>query len=330
MKKIILCLTIISLLTISCQEPIFKHEESREIKPWRHLNFDDAPDKFSFAVFSDLTGGERPEIFKVAVEQLNLLRPEFIVNVGDLIEGANEDPSEWHQQWDDFDQRASKAIAPIFYAGGNHDLTGEMARSVWSKRLGSRYYHFRYKDVLFLIFDTEDNTPERMKEIEHMRTEAIANLKTDGWDGFNKSDYANIPERTAGTVGSEQTNYFLKVIADNADARWTFVLIHKPAWEKENEQNFSKIEEALSAMPYTVFNGHTHLYNHQQRHGRDYINLATTGGHQFPEQGHSFDHFMWVTVDNDGVTLANLKMEGILDKTAHIPLGGDTLVFENK
>ena len=40
--------------------------------------------------------------------------------------------------------------------GGNHDLTGEMLRQVWESRYGPRYYHFVYKDVLFLILSTED------------------------------------------------------------------------------------------------------------------------------------------------------------------------------
>jgi hypothetical protein len=35
-----------------------------------------------------------------------------------------------------------------------------------------------------------------------------------------------------------------------------------------------------------------------------------------------------VTVDGDGVDIANLLMSGILDKTGHVPLAGDTVCFE--
>ena len=75
------------------------------------------------------------------------------------------------------------------------------------------------------------------------------------------------------------------------------------------------------------------MYKYEQRLGRDYINLATTGGVFFggassTYEGPSFDHLMLVTVDSDGVSLANLRMDGILDKTGHVPLGGDDLVFE--
>jgi len=328
--KVNFLILLVTLGMASCtQKSVFTHSEQTEQKPWKHTQFDNADDKFSFAIFSDLTGGERPEIFKVAIEQLNLLRPELIVNVGDLIAGAKDAPSEWHQQWNSFDERANKAFAPIFYAGGNHDLTGQLARDIWKERNGSRYYHFRYKDVLFLVFDTEDNTIERMDEIKQIRLEGINIYKTQGPEAFKETAYAKLPERISGTVGIEQTNYFLDIISKNTDVRHTIILIHKPAWKKEGEQNFASIEKALSQEPYSVFYGHTHVYKYEQRYGRDYINLATSGGKFFPEDGPSFDHITWITIDNEGISMANLKMEGILDKTGHIPLGGDTLTFES-
>ena len=73
---------------------------------------------------------------------------------------------------------------------------------------------------------------------------------------------------------------------------------------------------------------HVHAYEHQQRHGRDYIRLATTGGVQLPANGRSMDHLMWVTVDGTEVDIANLLMSGILDRTGHIPLEGDEVCFE--
>jgi predicted phosphodiesterase len=139
-----------------------------------------------------------------------------------------------------------------------------------------------------------------------------------------------MPERTSGTISQEQAQYIVEAIESNPDVRWTFVLIHKPAWEREDEQNFASIETALSDRSYTVLYGHTHVYRYEQRKGRDYINLATTGGEQFPEKGRSVDHLMLVKVDREGVTMANLLMEGIRDKSMQIPLGGDSLVFEQQ
>jgi predicted phosphodiesterase len=311
----------------------FSHEIATSPTPWTHENFDAADEKFTFAIFSDLTGGEREGIFEVAVAQLNLLRPEIIVNVGDLINGGTKDVAELNQQWNSFDARADRARAPVFYAGGNHDLTGEMLRQVWEERMGPRYYHFVYKNVLFLVLDTEDNIVERMREIEEIRLKGIDVYMKEGPEAFGQTEYASLPERISGRVSPEQAAYFRQAIQENSDVLWTFVLMHKPAWQKENEQNFASVETSLADRPYTVFYGHTHMYKYEQRLGRDYINLATTGGVFFggafsTYEGPSFDHLMLVTVDSDGVSLANLRMDGILDKTGHVPLGGDDLVFE--
>jgi len=40
------------------------------------------------------------------------------------------------------------------------------------------------------------------------------------------------------------------------------------------------------------------------------------------------DQVTLVTVDDSGVDIANVLMSGILDKTGHIPLGGDDVCFE--
>ena len=308
--------------------PKFQHRISDDAQPWTHENFDSDDDKFTFAVFSDLTGGERPKIFEIAVTQLNLLRPELIMNVGDLIEGDSKDEAGLALEWDSFDRRAQAAKAPLFYAGGNHDLTGEMLQKVWEERYGRRYYHFVYKEVLFLVLDTGDNTPDRMQQIFELRNKAIAVYKSEGAEAFDKTEYAKLPERVAGTISPEQSAYFLEILEHHADVRWTFVFMHKPAWKKESEETFAAIEDAMADRPYTVFYGHEQVYGYEERRGRDYIRLSTTGGEQYPEYGRSVDHVTLVTVDDDGVDIANLLMSGILDKTGHIPLDGDDVCFE--
>jgi hypothetical protein len=306
----------------------FIHDVHGAAKPWTHEDFDADTDKFTFAVFSDLTGGERDRVFEIAVAQLNALRPELIMNVGDLIEGDSGTPEGLAAEWDSFDKRARMARAPLFYAGGNHDLTGEMLRKVWEERFGRRYYHFVYKDVLFLVLDTEDNTPERMQEIFELRNKAIAIYKAEGGEAFEQTEYASLPERFSGTVGPEQSQYFQDAIKHHSDVRWTFIFMHKPAWTKEGETAFAAIEAALAGRPFTVFSGHRQIYAYEERYDRDYIGLATTGGEQYPEYGRSMDHVTLVTVDDDGVDIANLLLSGILDKTGRVPLDGDDICFE--
>ena len=144
------------------------------------------------------------------------------MNVGDLIEGGTTDRQQLALEWDSFDDRAKGAPAPVFYTGGNHDLTNMTMREVWELRYGARYYYFTYQNVLFLVLDTEDNTPERMQDIFEARAEAIALVEKEGWGVFAETRYSNMPEQTAGTIGTEQSDYFQRVIADHPGVRWTF------------------------------------------------------------------------------------------------------------
>lgn len=255
----------------------FEHDAGETTHAWTHERFDTADDRFTFAVFADLTGGEREGIFELAVAQLNLLRPELIINVGDLIEGDSTSSDGLHDEGDRFDERAGKARAPVFYVGGNHDLTGRLLRQVWTERYGELYYQFRYRDVLFLVLDTEDNTPERIAEIARLRNQAIEVADTEGREAFEETEYGILPERSAGNITGTQSRHFVRVLAENADVRWTFLFMHKPVWKREDDGNFAAIEAALAGRPYTVFHGHEHICAHEQRHGRDYIRLATTG-----------------------------------------------------
>ena len=76
-------------------------------------------------------------------------------------------------------------------------------------------------------------------------------------------------------------------------------------------------------------NGHFHEYAYTEKNGHDYIMLSTTGGGQNVAKQNAFDHITLVAMTADGQGWSNLRLDGILDKTANIPLhGGDTLCFQ--
>ncbi|HJL84392.1 MAG TPA: metallophosphoesterase family protein [Candidatus Marinimicrobia bacterium] len=319
------------LLLMGCSGTIptaFQHNLNEKSTPWTHNRFDNAGDKFTFAIFSDLNSGEREKVFEVAVAQLSLLRPELILSVGDLIDGGTENRETLRQEWESFDVRASRAVAPVFKVGGNHDLTNLTMRDVWMERYGARYYHFIYKNVLFLALDSEDYSDERMQEIYEARAEYLELRDSMEPEQVKEMKYMKMPERATGEMGKEQSDFFLKVIAEHPNVDWTFLFMHKPVWLKGNDPEFATIESALSNRPYTLFNGHFHSYSHTIKNGRDYIMLGTTGGSQNAGNVMSFDHVTMVTVTKDGPTIGNLKLDGILDKTGHIPANGDSLCFQ--
>ena len=306
---------------------VFEHEVSSTNRPWTHESFDVADDRFMFAIFSDLYGGEREGVFAVAMEQLRILRPELILNVGDLIDGGTEDHQTLTREWDEFDARLMGQYAPTFYVGGNHDLTNPVMRNFWEDRYGARYYHFVYKDVLFLMLDSEDMEEGRMQEVFDARAVHLKVLQEEP-ARQSETEYFNMPEYMTGAVSAEQASYFREVLRQYPDVRWTFLLMHKPVWRNEDATEFQSIEAVLVDRPYTVINGHFHTYSLSERNGRDYIHLGTTSGSQDPADPMAFDHVTLVTMTDDGPSLVNLRLEGILDKTGHVPLNGDDLCFQ--
>ena len=250
--------------------------------PWTHLRLNDAEETFHFVVVSDRTGGHRARIFSEAVERINLMQPAFVISVGDLIEGYTKDAGRVADEWKEFQTYTHKLQMPFFYVPGNHDLTNSVQEDIWKDRFGKRYYHFLYKDVLFLCVNTDDPNADR-------------------------KEYAKI--------SPEQVDYFKKVLADNKDVRWTIVCLHKPIWTHTDlETNgWLDMEKNLAGRNYTVFAGHIHRYQKFVRQGMNYYQLATTGGGSKLRglRYGEFDHVAWVTMGKQGPTIANIMLDGI-------------------
>ena len=258
--------------------------------PWTHLNLNNDPAEFRFAIVSDRTGGHRARVFSQAVEQLNLLQPEFVLSVGDLIEGYKKEgeADKLAEEWKEFQGYVSKLHMPFFYVPGNHDVSNELGEKVWKEKFGRPYYHFVYRKVLFLLLNADD------------------------------------PPGKAGGISPEQRTYFKRVLDDNRGVRWTIVALHRPLWAQKNlaTNGWLEMEELLASRPYTVFAGHEHHYQKFVRNHRYYYQLATTGGGSKMRgvRYGEFDHLVWVTMKKDGPVLANLLMDGIYRENMTRPL----------
>jgi hypothetical protein len=267
--------TLIVLLSASAHGQI-QVEKDPAVNPWTHLDFKNDPDDFQFVIMSDHTGGARPGVFKKAVQRVNLLQPEFVMCVGDLISGYIEDAEKLEAQWEEFEGWVDTLEMPFFFAAGNHDIHNTAQLEVWKKRYGRTYYHFVYKNVLFLVMDSEDPPT------------------------FN--------------ISEEQIAYVTKALDENQDVRWTFLFIHRPAWAYRSKKDlWDRIDSLLQNRAYTVFAGHRHTYIQQTRYGREYYTLATMGGSSSLSgvEAGKFDHVTWVTMADDGPRVANLLLDGI-------------------
>jgi hypothetical protein len=283
--------------------------------------FLDNPDNFQFVVVSDRTGGHRPGVFDQAMDKINLLQPEFVMCVGDLIEGYSEDESVLNAQWDELDSMVDKLQMPFFYTVGNHDVSNDLMRELWLKRNGSDYYHFNYRDVLFISLNTED-PPIVLGEKELAGQARLLKMMAEDPEGTQEMLLKRSKLRVEGgpkpqpsevAIGEQQLRYVQQVLSDNTEVRWTIVFMHKPAWEADNEQ-FKQIEEMLSDRPYSVIAGHEHYYSYTRRFGRDYLDLSTTGGVWINQGPGNMDHITWVTMTDKGPVFANIRLDGVMDK----------------
>ena len=282
--------------------------------PWTHLDFQNDPSHFTFAIVSDLTGGYREGVFEAAVDRLELLRPEFIVSVGDFIEGYTEDRAEIERQWETFDSMLGPLSAPFFYVPGNHDYSNEVMAEIWRERRGRDYYHFRYGDVLFLALNTERNLKPMSPEDQAALQNLFALGRSDPEAAAKIASEQLSKQTLPADLGEDQVAYFERVIDENADVRHTFVLMHKPIWQGEGSRELDRIEAAFGDRPFTAFAGHVHNYERYEMGSNLHIRLGTTGGSWIvPGMPGSFDHVTLITMTDEGPSIANLVLEGILD-----------------
>lgn len=308
--------------------PVFQHDLGAGPTPWTHESFDAGQGDFTFAIVGDINGGERDRVFEIGMRQLALLRPEIVLSVGDLIDGVTEDSVALNAEWDSFDERADLVPAPVFRVSGNHDATAQPLRDIWNERYGPLHYHFIYRDVLFLVLDTDDYPDEFREHLGTVRNEALPLLYSGEVAAYQQSEYFLTPERQTGGIGADQAAYFERAIAEHPDVRWTMVFMHKPIWRADAPTGFDAIEAALADRSYSVFAGHFHRFSHEIRNGHAYTQLATTGGSQNPPSESAFDHVTLVRMTTDGPSVAHLRMDGILDETGHIPADGDSVCFQ--
>jgi hypothetical protein len=291
--------------------------------------FGDHPADFNFVVLGDRTGKHRPGVFEAALKQVEQFHPEFVINVGDLIEGNTEDRAKLASEWGEITAATEAIDIAFFYVPGNHDLSNEVMRSDWRKRLGADYYSFTYKNVLFLVLNTEDPPqPQNARAplLEQYGAGAMARvskaLQGDPAEAeaLFRSD-PKLAELAEKLKRSEKVNFSAdqlamvrKALAANKKPRWTFVLMHRPAWKVDSAE-FRGIEKLLAGRPYTVLAGHYHKYAYEQRAGRDYIQLGTTGGMPGagPDDPGVVDHLMWISVTGGQPRISNIRLDGIFD-----------------
>ena len=219
--------------------------ELARIAGWRGAS-PKSGDGFTFVVVSDRTGGHKKEAWAAAIRQVNLLRPDFVMSVGDLIEGYTEDAATLTAQWEEFEALTKKFDAPFFYCPGNHDvandkqLASNVMRNIFLERHGvggKTYYSFGYRGCHFIVLDS-----------------------------------SGLIQRPG--LAEEQLAWVAKDLAAAKDARHVFVFYHHPLWR--HEKISARLHKLLPPDKTTIFHGHRHSLWFQRPAGIPSYTLGPT------------------------------------------------------
>ncbi|MBB3209085.1 hypothetical protein FHS27_004921 [Rhodopirellula rubra] len=266
-------------------------------------------DAFHFVIYGDRTSGVPAglKVLEQAVVDTNLLDPDLVMTVGDLVQGYNEAPK-WMQEMREYRDIMEKLKMKWFPVAGNHDVywrgKGEAPQgqheSNYEEHFGPLWYSFEHKNAGFVVLYSDEGDP-------------VTNEKS-------------FSEGRLQMMSDEQLSFLKQSLEMHKDLDHVFVFLHHPRWIGGGYEggNWDVVHEMLreAGNVSAVFAGHIHHMRFDgPKDGIAYYALATTGGHlsaDIPGAGY-LHHLNVVTVRPESVTVAALPVGAVIDPTDFTP-----------
>ena len=225
------------------------------------------PERSIVAILPDRTTGEDwglPHLER-AVTDLNLLRPDAVFCVGDLVQGYTRDPETWENEVDDYLTIMNRLDAEFWPTAGNHDVISG-GRDAGDRTFADRY-RARFGPLHYAV------------QLEHGTMVVL----------FSDE---NLDSRSV-DISDQQIEWLGGVLADADSEQPIVLLMHRPLWRYgkvrwEDRVHPILVEHGVDA----VLAGHFHaLHRDDDRDGVEYHLLGVCGGaiDQHPLTG-QFNH----------------------------------------
>ena len=227
---------------------------------------------------------------KKCIQEINLLKPDFVVITGDLVFGQLY-PFEYSVEYPKCYDILQLFQVPTYLVPGNHDgyiQSGQDGFLFWQQYFGPLNYSFDYGDCHFISVNSYD------------------------WPPMSRIGFSYLVFNWGGYIQPEQMNWIERDLQEYEDAELTFMMLHhNPLWDTENDSllhnGYEGREELLTLIKTygvdAVLAGHVHWDNITVENGIVYITTTCASDH--PDD--AYWGYRLIGVDNGTITSYNYR-----------------------
>lgn len=227
-------------------------------------------------VIGDRTGDAQDGIYEGILEEIDLLRPDLILTVGDMIEGPADSYEEIDRRWKEYKEIISHTDIPVYFTPGNNDIFDSVSLDYYRKNISKPYYSV---DTLGIHIVSIDNS---------------------------------MVSRSS-KISSEQYDFLKNDLSKNKNSI-VIVIMHKPFWKESVAKGESDSLHTLfkEYKVDLVLSGHYHEYFTGKYDGVRYVSVGSSGGAAWRDYAEDMSyHFTFITLDDKGIHIAPIKRNSV-------------------